>query len=61
MGCLMANQVIRCSVSYCRYNERGERCSLDHISVQPQMALDSGQAAALGEAHETSCGSYDPK
>ncbi|MHB1612305.1 MAG: DUF1540 domain-containing protein [Sulfobacillus sp.] len=58
----MSNQQIHCSVSYCRYNERGEDCSLDHIVVQPQMTAEPAMMTQITQTvFETSCGSYDPK
>lgn len=59
---MVANQLIQCSVSYCRYNEHGEVCSLNQIVVQAQVPGGSGEPPEHpSNPFETFCGSYDPK
>ena len=49
-------QKINCSVSSCEYHdEKGEKCNLKEITVEPCYDCDSGEAE-----DESMCGSYSP-
>lgn len=46
------SQSIACTVTSCRYNARGRRCSLESIEVKPRKGDSSGQP------EESLCASY---
>ena len=56
----MSNQNIHCSVAFCRYNEHGERCSLNQIIVTSQARRGAEQSYAV-QASDTSCASFEAK
>ena len=50
------NQIISCNVESCKYNKKGELCSLRAIQVAPCSDMHSGIAE-----EESLCNSYQPK
>lgn len=56
----MSNQLIDCSVTACRYNERGQRCALEIIEIQHQRRARPEQADEAAQTQaDTFCASFE--